>query len=71
MDGYAKHFYQRNLNANKSIMGNVTDRINLRKKLNCNSFKWYLENVFPEQFLPDNAIATGEVRASLKGGGTL
>lgn len=52
-------------------MGNVTDRINLRKKLNCNSFKWYLENVFPEQFLPDNTIATGEVRASLKSEGTL
>ncbi|KAG8138749.1 putative Polypeptide N-acetylgalactosaminyltransferase protein [Naja naja] len=28
--------------------GNITDRVELRKKLNCRSFKWYLDNVYPE-----------------------
>lgn len=28
--------------------GNITDRVELRKKLNCESFKWYLDNVYPE-----------------------
>uniref|UniRef100_A0A8B9KSB4 polypeptide N-acetylgalactosaminyltransferase n=1 Tax=Astyanax mexicanus TaxID=7994 RepID=A0A8B9KSB4_ASTMX len=26
----------------------IADRLALRRKLNCNSFRWYLENVYPE-----------------------
>ncbi|EDW31460.1 GL10955 [Drosophila persimilis] len=31
---------------------NVTERVALREKLQCKSFAWYLENIWPEHFFP-------------------
>ena len=45
--------------------GNLTDRIELRKRLKCKSFKWFLDNVYPEKFIPDeNVQAYGMVSLS-------
>jgi len=47
-------------------VGNITDRLDLRKRLNCKSFKWFLDNVYPEKFVPDeNVLAYGMVSSSL------
>ncbi|CAD7013671.1 polypeptide N-acetylgalactosaminyltransferase 1 [Ceratitis capitata] len=48
-------------------IGDMTHRKLLRKKLRCKSFDWYLENIYPEKFVPNkNVIAYGRVRALSK-----
>nr|XP_009664851.1 PREDICTED: polypeptide N-acetylgalactosaminyltransferase 5 [Struthio camelus australis] len=45
--GHAYHLILKNLD-----VGNLTQQIELRKKLQCKSFKWYLENIYPDLEAP-------------------
>ena len=60
MDEYAQYFYDRTGNY-KEDFGNISERVKLRQDLDCKSFKWYIENIYPELKIPGNAIASGEV----------
>ncbi|GMS88785.1 hypothetical protein PENTCL1PPCAC_10960, partial [Pristionchus entomophagus] len=39
----------------------VSERIELRKRLRCKSFHWYLTNVFTDHFLPTNSSVFGRI----------
>ena len=57
MDDFKQIFYRKNSMAMDIGAGNITDRINLRKNLQCKSFQWYLDNVYPEKdYLLDRDI---------------
>ncbi|XP_009463014.1 PREDICTED: polypeptide N-acetylgalactosaminyltransferase 5 [Nipponia nippon] len=45
--GHAYHLVLKNLD-----VGDLTQQIQLRKKLQCQSFRWYLENVYPDLEAP-------------------
>ena len=53
LDDYAKFFYMRT-GFYKGDFGNISERVELRKNLGCKSFKWYLDNIYPEMKVPDN-----------------
>uniref|UniRef100_A0A2C9JJY6 Polypeptide N-acetylgalactosaminyltransferase n=1 Tax=Biomphalaria glabrata TaxID=6526 RepID=A0A2C9JJY6_BIOGL len=55
LDDYKRYYFHINPRAEDMEFGNITGRLQLRKNLNCKSFHWYLENIYPEQLskLPD------------------
>ncbi|XP_041633152.1 putative polypeptide N-acetylgalactosaminyltransferase 9 isoform X1 [Drosophila kikkawai] len=69
MDDYSQYYYHR-IGNDKGDWGDVTDRKQLRQDLNCKSFKWYLDNIYPELFIPGDSVAHGEIRNLGYGGRT-
>lgn len=62
MDDYIEHYFQVNSHAKNVYYGNITDRLELRQKLKCKSFQWYMENVYPDLALPEAPSAENPVK---------
>ncbi|KAG5283279.1 hypothetical protein AALO_G00040330 [Alosa alosa] len=46
------HGYHHLLDKSMIDIGNLTEQIQLRQKLKCKSFKWYLDNIYPDMDAP-------------------
>ncbi|VCW78046.1 unnamed protein product [Gulo gulo] len=48
LDQYKEQFFLRQPGLKSVAYGNISERAELRKRLGCKPFQWYLDNVFPE-----------------------
>ncbi|XP_034097987.1 polypeptide N-acetylgalactosaminyltransferase 5 isoform X2 [Drosophila sulfurigaster albostrigata] len=62
LDDWKEFYYSFYPGARKASAGDVSDRKNLRDRLKCKSFRWYLENVYPESLMPLDYYYLGEIR---------
>jgi len=66
MDDYKKYYYDR-IGHDLGDYGDISDRLELRKKLQCKPFSYFVKEIYPELFIPGEAIAYGEIRNEAPG----
>ena len=61
MDDWKDFYFSLNPLARKVDRGNISGRQELRERLQCKSFRWYLETIYPESQLPINYHHLGSI----------
>ncbi|XP_029633286.1 polypeptide N-acetylgalactosaminyltransferase 1 isoform X4 [Octopus sinensis] len=67
MDEYKEFFYKINPGVRSADFGDISERVEFRKKKKCKSFRWYLENIYPESQMPLDYYSVGEIRNKASG----
>ena len=67
MDQWKQFYFSINPLARKVDMGDISSRKDLRRNLQCKSFRWYLENVYPESPMPLNFNHLGAISVTVQG----
>ena len=57
LDDYKENFYNIRKDLSGQSYGDISSRVELRKKLKCKSFKWFLKNIYPEMSQPQSYSA--------------
>jgi len=60
MDEYADIYFRIRPSAKKTNYGDVTERLELRKKLDCKPFKYFLDKFFKDKFIPTAEVTAAE-----------
>lgn len=68
MDEYKEIFYRRNTDAAKIVkqksFGDLSKRFEIKKRLQCKNFTWYLNTIYPEVYVPDlNPVISGYIKS--------
>nr|CAH7739270.1 unnamed protein product [Callosobruchus chinensis] len=62
MDEWRDFYYAINPGARSVAVGDISSRVALRERLQCKSFRWYLENIYPESQMPLDYYYLGDIR---------
>lgn len=65
MDEYKRLFYMNRPDLAKTDVGSLKNRQQFKKDKHCKSFKWFLDNVYPQKFIldsPHHVFAYGRLK---------
>eukprot|EP00049_Salpingoeca_infusionum_P026288 m.24821 g.24821 ORF g.24821 m.24821 type:complete len:607 (+) comp8642_c0_seq2:78-1898(+) len=69
MDDYKELYYKIRPHHRRLGAGDISSRLELRERLQCKPFKWYLDNVFPDMMVPtkENLFGMGQIKNDISG----
>jgi hypothetical protein len=53
LDDYKKYYYRATGNRKNRKFGDISERLEIKKRANCKDFQWFLDNVYPMYEIPE------------------